>query len=125
MISNALNTGVMLPRPPAVCIAPPKPPIRPLDLWIDVYPNPCSTGEGTTLEWWGDHPARPTGEPVSSVWDPGLGTITETPPTNNRQQGLGAWLAPDYPCKTTIKCTSTWVDGTVAFTYIDVEVLGD
>lgn len=123
MVSNALSSRRGKVRPPVVCHAPPKPPIRPLELTIDVYPNPCTVNEYCSLEIWADHPSRPKGEPYIADWDPGEGRIDPPPPTYNRELGMGTWIAPSYPCTTYVKATCTWVDGTKVFATVSVKVL--
>ena len=123
MVSNALNSRSLLPRPPAVCIAPPKPPIRPLELWIKVHDQPVWVGSYVGLELWGDHPRRKKGEKYTVVWDPGTGYITPYPDSENRILGGGLWNAPWDPGKTVVKVQATWVDGTTAFAFTDVLVI--
>lgn len=123
MVTNVLSRRHFIPRSPATCIAPPKPPIRPLELWIFVHDQPVEVGSYVGLDLWGDHPARKEGETYSAVWDPGSGEINPYPDSKNRILGNGVWNAPMTPGHTVLKVTATWVDGTMAVAWIDVTVV--
>lgn len=116
MTSNALKTGSLLPKPPAVCIGGPKPPYPPLILELFCQPGSITWDEYSVLTLFGDHPARPKGENYTVQWTLTGGYLNPEPPSNNRVEGIGRWYPPEQAGLYRIKCLATWVDGTTAFT---------
>lgn len=122
MASNALSGRPFFPRPPVVCVEGPIDPGFNLTclIWLDALQ--IRTGRTCQLWWFGSNTLRLKGEPVVSVWDPGLFGWREPPATNNRVEAQTTVFAPHYPGLARITVTSTWEDGTVMFAFVEIPV---
>lgn len=125
MVSNSLTARKGLPRSPVVCRAPPKPPIRPLELSLVPVPDTITIYDLVNLHFWGDHPTRPIGEDITCDFDPGPGYLDPPPATKNRTPSAGTWFPPSAPCQARIAVTALWCDGTKAFAFCFVTVTLD
>lgn len=122
MVSNALSVRGTIPRPPAVCFGGPKPPYPPLVLDLWAVPKSLTWYDSAAIHILGHHPAREVGEEYSVEWEVEAGVLDPPPPTYNGEEGVGSWLPPQYAGTFTIKAFATWLDGTKAFSFVEITV---
>ncbi len=123
MVSSKLSSKTAANKKPVVCLAPPVPPIGPLELTLVPHDDEIYVDESIGVTLWANHPSRPAAEPYQVQWTMNYGSWDDPPNSLNRIALVGTWRAPSFPCTAAIKVTATWPDAATLFTYCTITVI--